>query len=236
MSFPRRSRVGRSPPRRGDGDIVDTITWVATGPGLVGEDSVELPVAVGPLPEVESLTFPTVQTYDDGEVVRWIEPAPPGEPEPELPIPTLEITPASPEATTAPTEPPTTDAPTPTEAPTEAPATPPTEAAAPATAAVTAPPTDTATVTEATEISTSSTAVEAEDDDSSTVWWVVAGIIGLVVVVVVGGTMIAGGGAHPADIVCTAARSDGFVGRRDHRRGHARPRAHCLRPCRVACQ
>ena len=68
---------GRSPPRTADGDIVDTITWDVSGSGLVGEDSVELPVAVGPLPEVESLTFPTVQTYDDGEVVRWIEPAPP---------------------------------------------------------------------------------------------------------------------------------------------------------------
>ena len=86
-----------------DGDIVDIITWDATGPGLVGEESVELPVAVGPLPAVESLAFPTVQTYDDGEVVRWIEPAPAGEPEPEFPVPTLEITPASPDATTAPT-------------------------------------------------------------------------------------------------------------------------------------
>jgi uncharacterized protein YcnI len=173
-----------------DSDIVDTITWDATGPGLVGEDSVELPVAVGPLPAVESLTLPTVQTYDDGEIVRWIEPAPAGEPEPELPVPTLEITPASPEETTAPTqptEPPATDAPTPTEAP----ATPATEAAAPATDTVVAPTTDTATVTAATEVSTSSTAVEAEDDDSSTVWWVVAGIIALVVVVVVGGTVIA---------------------------------------------
>ena len=98
-----------------DGDIVDTITWDATGPGLVGEDSVELPVAVGPLPAVESLTFPTVQTYDDGEVVRWIEPAPPGEPEPELPVPTLEITPASPDATTAPSAAPTAPEPVETE-------------------------------------------------------------------------------------------------------------------------
>ena len=176
-----------------DGDIVDIITWDATGSGLVGEDSIELPVAVGPLPAVESLTFPTVQTYDDGEVVRWIEPAPAGEPEPELPIPTLAITPASPEETTEPTqptdptEPSATDAPTPTEAP----AAPATEATAPATDAVVAPPPDTATVTGATEVTTSSTEVEADDDDSSTVWWVVAGVIVFVIVVVVGGTVIA---------------------------------------------
>ena len=85
-----------------DGDVVDTIRWDATGPGLVGEESAELPVAVGPLPAVESLTFPTIQIYDDGETVRWIEPAPAGEPEPELPVPTLEITAASPDDTTAP--------------------------------------------------------------------------------------------------------------------------------------
>ncbi len=170
-----------------DGDIVDTIVWEATGPGIVGEESVELPVTVGPLPQVEFLTFPTVQTYDDGEVVRWIEPAPAGEPEPELPIPSLAITAAAPEETTAPTEPPATDAPTATEpAPTPAtePAAPPTDAVAVATA-----PADTATITGATEITAPSTTVEAGDDDGAAVWpWVVAGII---VVVVGGGAAIA---------------------------------------------
>lgn len=176
-----------------DGDIVDTITWDAAGSGPVGEDSVELPIAVGPLPDVESLTFPTVQTYDDGEVVRWIEPAPPGEPEPERPVPTLEINAASPEQTTEPTQPTQPTEPSATDAPppTEALPTPVTEATTPATDAVATPPTDTATATGATEISPSSTAVEAEDDDSSTVWWVVAGVIILVVVVVGGGTLIA---------------------------------------------
>ena len=177
-----------------DGDIVDTITWDATGPGLVGEDSVELPVAVGPLPAVEFLTFPTVQTYDDGEVVRWIEPAPPGEPEPELPVPTLEITPGSPDATTAPSAAPTVPEPVETEPPApEA-----TEATTSETDAVVAPaPTadstpDTATITETTEVSPSSTAVEADDEDDSPVWpWVVVGAIVFVVVVVGGGAVIA---------------------------------------------
>jgi uncharacterized protein YcnI len=169
-----------------DGDIVDTITWDATGPGLVGEESVELPVAVGPLPAVESLTFPTVQTYDDGEVVRWIEPAPAGEPEPELPIPTLAITAATPEGTTAPTEPSTT-APTvtdPTASQATDPATPTTDAVVVATA-----PGDTVAATGATEVTESTTTVEADDDGGAAVWpWVVAGII---VVVVGGGAAIA---------------------------------------------
>ena len=172
-----------------DGDIVDTITWDATGPGLVGEESVELPVAVGPLPEVESLTFPTVQTYDDGEVVRWIEPAPPGEPEPELPVPTLAITPASPDGNDR-ADRTTHDRCASTHGGTHGgdrrqrprrrlrrPRSPRSLPRPP-----TLPPSP-----QTTEVSTSSTTVEAEDDDGSTVWWVVAGIIGFVVVVVVGG-------------------------------------------------
>ena len=172
-----------------DGDIVDTITWETTGPGLAGEESVELPVAVGPLPAVESLTFPTVQTYDDGDVVRWIEPAPAGQPEPELPVPTLEIAPGSPDATTAPSEPSATNAPPATE-PAETPGT---QEAAPSTeAAVATSPADTATVTGASEVSTSSTTVEADDDDDQAVWpWVVGGIIAFVVVVVIGAAAIA---------------------------------------------
>jgi uncharacterized protein YcnI len=167
-------------------DVVDTILWEATGPGLVGDESVELAVAVGPLPAVEFLTFPTVQTYNDGEVVRWIEPAPPGEPEPALPVPTLAITPAPPGATTAPTEPAATAAPT-----TEAAATPVTEPTTPSTGGVVAAtsPTDTATVTAATEITAPSTSVEADGDGGSAVWpWVVAGVI---IVLVAGGAAIA---------------------------------------------
>jgi uncharacterized protein len=164
-----------------DGDIVDTIRWDATGPGLVGEESAALPVAVGPLPAVESLTFPTIQTYDDGEIVRWIEPAPAGEPEPELPVPTLAITAAAPADTTAPTAPPATDAPTPTEtAATSAtePATPSTEILVIATAPAA---TDDAAATESTA---SLTTLETEDDNGSAVWpWVVV----IVVIVVVGG-------------------------------------------------
>jgi uncharacterized protein YcnI len=172
------------------GDIVDTIRWDTTGPGLVGDESLELPVAVGPLPAVELLTFPTVQTYFDGTVVRWIEPAPPGEPEPELPVPTLAITPAPPGATTPPTEPAAT-APTEPAATTE-PTTEPTSQTTDAVVVATSP-TDTATVTAATAIDAPSTSVETDDADDdgggSDVWpWVIGGII---VVLMIGGAAIA---------------------------------------------
>jgi periplasmic copper chaperone A len=171
-----------------DGDVVDTIRWEAIGTGLIGEESVELPVAVGSLPAVESLTFPTIQIYDDGETVRWIEPAPAGEPEPEFPVPTLEITAASPDDTTAPTEPPPTASPASTATPaTEAPAT---ESTTPTTeiAVIATAPSDTAGA-EATAVTAPPTTVETDDDDGSPVWPWVVGVI--VVVVVVGGVAIA---------------------------------------------
>jgi uncharacterized protein YcnI len=70
---------------------VGTITWQAgrINPG----EFQQFLVSVGPLPEVESLSFPAIQTYDDGEVARWIEPTPEGGEEPEFPAPTLTLTP-----------------------------------------------------------------------------------------------------------------------------------------------
>ena len=42
------------------------------------------------MPEgVDALEFPALQTYDSGEVVRWIEPTPPGGEEPEHPAPAV---------------------------------------------------------------------------------------------------------------------------------------------------
>lgn len=57
-------------------EVVEVITWTAQDeeaaiqPGQFGE----FPVSMGPLPEdVEALYFPSLQTYEDGEVVRWID-------------------------------------------------------------------------------------------------------------------------------------------------------------------
>ncbi|HEX4984162.1 MAG TPA: DUF1775 domain-containing protein [Ilumatobacteraceae bacterium] len=169
------------------GDLVDTIQWDATGAALVGEESAELPVAVGPLPAVEFLTFPTVQTYDDGEIVRWIEPAPAGEPEPELPVPTLAITAAAPGDTAAPTEPPATDAPVPTEpsptASTDA-TTPPGESLVIAPAPSDTDLVDDAAADATTEVTETPSTLGTDDDDGAAVWpWVVV----IIVIVVVGG-------------------------------------------------
>jgi uncharacterized protein len=66
------------------------VTWSRpTGPA--GE-SPRLPLRLGPLPEVPSrLQFPVLQTYSNGEEVRWIEPNPEGGDEPEHPMPVLTL-------------------------------------------------------------------------------------------------------------------------------------------------
>lgn len=75
-------------------EAVSAITWTAEKGVKIGPDEFdEFEVSVGPLPDEESLAFPAVQTYDDGEVVEWSEPVREGAPEPEHPAPVLTLTP-----------------------------------------------------------------------------------------------------------------------------------------------
>jgi uncharacterized protein YcnI len=72
------------------GAVVDTITWRggAIAPGSVGAFAIR----TGPLPAVtHPLIFKAVQTYANGEVVRWIQERAPGEPEPPFPAPVLTV-------------------------------------------------------------------------------------------------------------------------------------------------
>jgi uncharacterized protein YcnI len=71
-------------------DVVSKITW--TGGVIRPGEFDEFEVSVGPLPEdTDQVLFPTLQTYEGGEIVRWIdEPLPSGE-EPERPAPALTL-------------------------------------------------------------------------------------------------------------------------------------------------
>ena len=86
-----------------DGEVteaVSTITWTADSAATAikpGEFD-EFDVSVGPLPEAPSMQFKALQTYSNGEVVRWIEPAAADGTEPEHPAPTLTLTPVAAEA------------------------------------------------------------------------------------------------------------------------------------------
>ncbi|WP_328424195.1 YcnI family protein [Micromonospora sp. NBC_00389] len=84
-------------------EAVAKLTWTATGDaGVKPGQFQEFPVSMGPLPQVNTMVFKTVQTYSDGNVSRWIEEPTPGAEEPEHPAPVLTLTAASPSASAAP--------------------------------------------------------------------------------------------------------------------------------------
>jgi len=74
-------------------EAVTTITWTATDGGLEPGEFDLFTISAGPLPtKPNSLTFKAIQTYDNGEVVNWIQKTVKGAPEPEYPAPTLTLT------------------------------------------------------------------------------------------------------------------------------------------------
>lgn len=81
-------------------DVVRRVTWTANSPAAAIEPGQfdEFSLSVGPLPKVASVTLPAVQTYSNGDVVRWIETAAPGAPEPQHPAPHFDLTTPSPAA------------------------------------------------------------------------------------------------------------------------------------------
>lgn len=74
-------------------EAITTVTWTATtAVGVPPNDFDEFALSVGKLPEgVDSLNFPAVQTYSDGEVVKWEQVAKDGADKPEHPAPTLKL-------------------------------------------------------------------------------------------------------------------------------------------------
>ena len=77
-----------------DGQVtegVSKITW--TGGQIKPGEFQRFPVSLGPLPtDTRTLAFKALQTYDNGQVARWIELPTAGGAEPEHPAPTLTLT------------------------------------------------------------------------------------------------------------------------------------------------
>jgi len=84
----------KTPIKTDDGTITDAvseITW--TGGRIRHGEYQDFNVAFGQLPDnSDELSFKTLQTYSDGNVVRWIEETPKGGEEPENPAPVLKLT------------------------------------------------------------------------------------------------------------------------------------------------
>jgi periplasmic copper chaperone A len=69
---------------------VDTITW--EGGTIAPDEYQDFSILAGPMPAVATeLVFKAVQTYANGEIVRWIELRRAGEPEPAFPAPVVRI-------------------------------------------------------------------------------------------------------------------------------------------------
>ncbi|MEU5907861.1 YcnI family protein [Micromonospora sp. NPDC047467] len=88
-------------------EAVSKLTWTATGDaGIKPGQFQEFGVSMGPLPQVESMVFKTLQTYSDGNISRWIDEPVAGGEEPDHPAPVLTLTAASaPAGSAAPTAP-----------------------------------------------------------------------------------------------------------------------------------
>ena len=73
---------------------VASVTWTAKGTdAAIHPDQFDtFPISVGPLPtDTDTLTFKALQTYSNGDLVRWIEQSAPGGPEPEHPAPSVAL-------------------------------------------------------------------------------------------------------------------------------------------------
>jgi uncharacterized protein YcnI len=76
-----------------DGEITQAVSKITWSGGTIAPGEFQLfTVSAGPLPtKAKSIEFKAVQTYSDGDIVRWIESAPKGGPEPEFPAPVLKL-------------------------------------------------------------------------------------------------------------------------------------------------
>jgi uncharacterized protein YcnI len=83
-----------TPIQTDDGAVTEAVSQITWSGGKIEPGQYErFEVLVGSLPtDVDQLEFKAVQTYSNGNVVRWIEDTPSSGPEPEHPAPILKLT------------------------------------------------------------------------------------------------------------------------------------------------
>lgn len=93
-----------------DGQFNQAISEIIWSGGKIAPGQFQdFSVSADPLPEhVSQLTFKTIQTYSNGDVVRWIDVSQPGQPEPDHPAPVLALTATTGTGTNTAAAPPTT--------------------------------------------------------------------------------------------------------------------------------
>lgn len=91
-SFSVKTVTLNKPVQTDDGPITQAVSEVTWKGGHVPVGGYQdFNIDVSDLPDVSSLTFKAIQTYSNGKVVRWIETAPKGAPEPDFPAPVLHL-------------------------------------------------------------------------------------------------------------------------------------------------
>ncbi|MFG1805313.1 YcnI family protein [Streptomyces sp. NPDC049040] len=92
-----------TPVKTDDGTVDEAVTKITWSGGKIAPGQFQqFPVSFGPLPtDAASLSFKTLQTYDNGDIVRWIEIPQAGQAEPQNPAPTLTLTAPADEAPAA---------------------------------------------------------------------------------------------------------------------------------------
>jgi periplasmic copper chaperone A len=84
-------------------EAVSKITWTAgAGAAIKPGQFQEFDVSLGPLPQAHQMIFKALQTYSDGNVVRWIDEPPADGTEAEHPAPVLKLAAAGASTGTAP--------------------------------------------------------------------------------------------------------------------------------------
>jgi uncharacterized protein YcnI len=84
--------------------VVSEVTWTATAGGVRPGQFEDFQLSLGQLPKSGKLVFNAIQTYSNGEQVRWNEVSADESTEPEHPAPTLSITAPGTESTSSTTE------------------------------------------------------------------------------------------------------------------------------------
>ncbi|MFJ7136778.1 YcnI family copper-binding membrane protein [Streptomyces fungicidicus] len=87
----------------GIGEGVVSVTWVArtSATSIHAGEFEEFKLTVGRIPDTEKIYFDAVQTYSNGEVVRWDQRPTAEDPHPAHPAPALKVVPAADASTSA---------------------------------------------------------------------------------------------------------------------------------------
>ncbi len=72
-------------------NAVRSVTWTAAPDAGIPVDQFGVFRISAKLPDADTVSFPTTQTYADGAVVKWDQAPAPGGAEPEHPAPTLTL-------------------------------------------------------------------------------------------------------------------------------------------------